>query len=45
MASAIESNAATIIAKKEDPYSVGVAMVKLHKLSPIIENMDFYARY
>ena len=44
MTSAVESHAAAIVAKKEDPYSIGVAMTKLHKLKLVMENPDFYAR-
>ena len=44
IASAIESYAIAIIAKKEDPYSIGVAMAELHKLKQIMDNTDFYAR-
>ena len=44
MASAIESHVAAIITKKEDLYSIGIAMAELYKLTPVMDNIDFYGR-
>ena len=44
MTSTIESHAAAIVAKKEDPYSIGAVMAELHMLKSVMDNTDFYAR-
>ena len=45
MAFTVESHAAFIIAKKENPYSIDVTIAELHKLKPVMDNTDFYGRF
>ena len=44
MTSAVEFHAAAIVAKKEDPHSIGAVMAELHMLKSVMDNTDFYAR-